>query len=51
MGNCFTVLIIIAVILTAVCLVWCEPLLTLFGASPDTLDYGAQYLRIYACGT
>ena len=51
MGNCLTALVVIAVILTAACLIWCEPLLLLFGASPDTVGYGVEYLRIYACGT
>ena len=50
-GNCFTGLFITAVILTAVVLIFKEPLLYLFGASDNTITYATQYITIYACGT
>lgn len=51
LGNCFTLLIIIALALTAVLLIFGERLLMLFGASENTIGYAADYLRIYAIGT
>ena len=50
-GNCFTGLAITAIILTAVVLIFKEPLLYLFGASDNTITYATQYITIYACGT
>ena len=51
MGNCFTALVIIAVILTAVVLLCQEPLLYLFSASRETIGYAKEYMSIYAVGT
>ncbi|WP_242842875.1 MULTISPECIES: MATE family efflux transporter [Eubacteriales] len=51
MGNCFTALIVIAVILTAAVLLFQEPLLYLFSASSDTIGYAKEYMSIYAVGT
>ncbi len=51
MGNCFTALVIIAVILTAVVLLFQEPLLYLFSASSETIGYAKEYMSIYAVGT
>ena len=51
MGNCFTALVIIAVILTAVVLLFQEPLLYLFSASRETIGYAKEYMSIYAVGT
>ena len=50
-GNCFTGLIITAVILTVFVLIFKEPILYLFGASDNTITYATQYITIYACGT
>lgn len=50
LGNCFSVLLIIAVILTVVLTVSAEPLLKLFGASENTLPYALDYMRIYCLG-
>ena len=50
-GNCFTGLAIAAIILTAVVLIFKEPILYLFGASDNTITYATQYITIYACGT
>ena len=51
MGNCFTALIVIAVILTAAVLLFQDPLLYLFSASSDTIGYAKEYMSIYAVGT
>ncbi len=51
MGNCFTALVIIAVILTAVVLLFQELLLYLFSASRETIGYAKEYMSIYAVGT
>ena len=51
MANCFTVLLILAVILTAVFSVFLPSLLRLFGASDVTLPYGTTYGRIYILGS
>lgn len=51
MGNCFSALIIVAVVLTGVVLIFQEPLLYLFGASKNTISYALDYMGIYAIGT
>ena len=51
MGNCFTVLMGFAVILTAVFYYACPTLLRWFGASDATLPYGVEYARIYILGS
>lgn len=51
MGNCFSLLLILAVILTVVFYRFAEPMLLLFGASKDTLHFGLQYARVYILGT
>ena len=51
LGNCFTVLVIFSVILTAVFYITCPTLLRLFGASDATLPYGVAYGRIYILGS
>ena len=50
LGNCFTVLMIFAVVLTAVFYIACPTLLRLFGASEATLPYAVEYGRIYILG-
>ncbi|MGI6181902.1 MAG: MATE family efflux transporter [Agathobaculum sp.] len=51
LGTCTAALWGLAVVLTAVFLLFQRPLLVLFGASPDTLPYAMQYLNIYVLGT
>ena len=51
MGNCFTVLMILAVILTTVLYFAAPALLRLFGASDATLPYAVTYGRIYILGS
>ena len=50
-GNCFTVLLILAVILTAVFYFTAPALLDWFGGSPDTLPFAVSYARIYILGS
>ena len=50
-GNCFTVLMILSVILTAVFYFAAPSLLDWFGGSPDTLPYAITYARIYVLGS
>lgn len=49
--NCFTTQIGISVILTAVLLIWNRDFLMAFGASQNTIEYGVDYMNIYAIGT
>ncbi len=51
LGNCFTLQIIISVILTVILLIWNRDFLMAFGASENTIEYGVNYMNIYALGT
>lgn len=51
LGNCLSVLLLLAVALTAAFLIFATPLLQLFGASDSTLPYALDYMRIYVCGS
>ncbi|MGM9590773.1 MAG: MATE family efflux transporter [Faecousia sp.] len=51
MANCFTVLLLLAVALTAVFYFSAPTLLRLFGASDATLPYALRYSRIYILGS
>ena len=51
LGNCFSTLIIIAIILTVTLSLTAEPLLWLFGASENTIPYAMDYMRIYLLGS
>ena len=51
MANCFTVLMILAVILTGVFYFAAPTLLRLFGGSDATLPYAVEYARIYILGS
>lgn len=50
-ANCFTVLMLLAVILTAVFYFTAPMLLRLFGASDATLPYAVEYGHIYILGS
>ncbi len=50
-GNCLTMLVGIAVVLTAVFYTFAPALLRLFGASDATLPYALSYTRIYVLGS
>ena len=51
LGNCFTMLVITAAVLTVVFRLNGRALLFLFGASEDTIGYALDYLNIYILGT
>ncbi len=51
MANCFSLLLLFAVVLTAVFYVSAPSLLRLFGASDATLPYAVSYARIYILGS
>lgn len=51
LGNCTTMLIGVAVVLTALFLLFGRPILLLFGASDNTVTYAVDYMGIYAAGT
>ncbi len=51
LGNSFSLLTILSICLTAVLLLWNEPLLLTFGASENTIGYATSYMNIYALGT
>ncbi len=51
LGNCFSALVITAVLLTAAVLAFRRPLLYLFGASEATIGFAQRYIAIYAAGT
>ena len=51
LAGCFSLLTIIAVVLTAVLLIWSDDLLLAFGASENTIGYAVDYMNIYAIGT
>lgn len=50
-GNCFTLLLGFAVVLTVVFYISAPTLLRLFGASDVTLPYAVDYARIYILGS
>lgn len=51
MNISFTMLCICAILIMAVGLLFANPILTLFGASREALDYAIPYLMIYLIGT
>ena len=51
LGNSFGLLIMSAVVLTALCLVFRRPILFAFGASEASYIYADEYLKIYLWGT
>ena len=51
LGNCFMLQILISVVLTVVLLIWNRDFLMAFGASESTIEYGVNYMNIYALGT
>ena len=51
LGNCFSLLLILAVVLTLSFYALAPTLLRLFGASDATLPYAVDYARIYILGT
>ena len=51
LGNSFGLLIMSAVVLTALCLIFRKPILFAFGASEASYIYADEYLKIYLWGT
>lgn len=51
LGNAFTLLIIISIIITVLGLVFLEPLLKFFGSSNEVLPYSKAYFEIILYGT
>lgn len=51
LGNCFVIQLIISVLLTSILLIWNRDFLMAFGASENTIQYGVDYMNIYAIGT
>ena len=51
LGNCFSLQIVVSIILTAISLIWNKDLLLAFGASENTIGYATDYMSIYAIGT
>ena len=51
LSNCFSLQVIVSLVLTAVLLIWNRPLLLAFGASENTIEYAVQYMNLYALGT
>ena len=51
LGNCFSLQIVVSVLLTAVLLIWNKDFLFAFGASENTIGYALDYMNIYALGT
>lgn len=51
LGNCTSMLVLVAVIVTVVSQIWGQDILLLFGASESTLPYAWVYMQIYSLGT
>ncbi len=51
LGNCFTMQILVSIVLTIVLLLSNRTLLLAFGASENTISYSVDYMNIYALGT
>ena len=51
MGSCFSLQLIVSLVITVLLLIFHRPLLLAFGASENTIGYAAAYMQIYALGT
>ena len=51
LGGCFTLQIVVSLVLTVALLLWGDEMLLAFGASENTIGYACDYLNIYALGT
>lgn len=51
LGTCTFTLVVLSVIITAIMLIFGEPILLAFGASGGTIEYALGYIRIYSLGT
>lgn len=50
LGNTITLNVLLGVLFTIVCILFLDPILQVFGASPDTLPYARGYMRIILYG-
>lgn len=50
-GNALVLFVIIGLILTILGLIFLEPILALFGASPDVMPYSIDYMRVILLGS
>ncbi|MDY3359089.1 MAG: MATE family efflux transporter [Clostridium celatum] len=51
LGNSFTLLIIVSIILTIIFQFFAKGMLLIFGASENTISYAISYMKIYSLGT
>ena len=51
MGSCFSLQVVVSILLTAILLLWSKDFLLAFGASENTIGYAADYMKVYAIGT
>ena len=51
LGNCFSLQVVVSLLLTIILLIFGEDLLLAFGASENTIRYAVDYMQIYAFGT
>ena len=51
LGNSFTLLLLVAAVLTPVFTIWRDELLLAFGATGNTIQFASEYMGIYALGT
>ena len=51
LGNCFSAMIGISIVLTAALILFGRDLLMMFGASVNTIGYAVDYMNMYAMGT
>lgn len=51
LGNSFTLLIVISIVITIIFLFFSKSLLLTFGASENTIEYAMEYMCIYSLGT
>ena len=51
LGNCFSLVLILSVLLTVFFQIFKEPVLYAFGASGNSVGYGLSYIEIYLYGT
>jgi putative MATE family efflux protein len=50
LGNVFTLNLIVSILIGVFCLLYLDPILQLFGATPGILPYAKQYLQIIIAG-
>ncbi|MGM9537996.1 MAG: MATE family efflux transporter [Candidatus Onthomonas sp.] len=51
LGSCTWMLLLLSLLITAVILAFGRPILLMFGASTDTIDFAVDYMNIYCLGT